>query len=122
MSCFKRTYQIYFGIDNKAQKAPDERNKNEIIGTNVEIKEEFKFYDYNSSATIGYLKEYFLSTFGKKYKYCKCLFSLYTKNSSVFFGPIKYKFLSNEHKKMLNEFNVTELYLIKTNALCDCEF
>ena len=103
--------------------APEgERNKNEIIGTNVEIKEEFKFYDYNSSATIGYLKEYFLSTFGKKYKYCKCLFSLYTKNSSVFFGPIKYKFLSNEHKKMLNEFNVTELYLIKTNALCDCEF
>ena len=102
--------------------APEEgKNKNEIAGSNVQIKEDFKFYDYNSSATIGYLKEYFLSTFGQKYKYCKCLFSLYTKNSSMF-GPDKYKFLSNDHKKRLNEYHVQEFYLIKTNALCDCEY
>ena len=102
--------------------APEEgKNKNEISGSNVQIKEDFKFYDYNSSATIGYLKEYFLSTFGQKYKYCKCLFSLYTKNSSMF-GPDKYKFLSNDHKKRLNEYDVQEFYLIKTNALCDCEY
>ena len=102
--------------------APEEgKNKNEIAGSNVQIKEYFKFYDYNSSATIGYLKEYFLSTFGQKYKYCKCLFSLYTKNSSMF-GPDKYKFLSNDHKKRLNEYDVQEFYLIKTNALCDCEY
>ena len=102
--------------------APEEgKNKNEIAGSNVQIKEDFKFYDYNSSATIGYLKEYFLSTFGQKYKYCKCLFSLYTKNSSMF-GPDKYKFLSNDHKKRLNEYDVQEFYLIKTNALCDCEY
>ena len=102
--------------------APEEgKNKNEIAGSNVQIKEDFKFYDYNSSATIGYLKEYFLSTFGQKYKYCKCLFSLYTKNSSIF-GPDKYKFLSNDHKKRLNEYDVQEFYLIKTNALCDCEY
>ena len=73
MSSTKRIYQIYFGIDNKAQMAPEEgKNKNETAGSNVQIKEYFKFYDYNSSATIGYLKEYFLSTFGQKYKYCKC--------------------------------------------------
>ena len=102
--------------------APEEgKNKNEIAGSNVQIKEYFKFYDYNSSATIGYLKEYFLSTYGQKYKYCKCLFSLYTKNSSMF-GPDKYKFLSNDHKKRLNEYDVQEFYLIKTNALCDCEY
>ena len=102
--------------------APEEgKNKNEIAGSNVQIKEDFKFYDYNSSATIGYLKEYFLSTFGQKYKYCKCLFSLYKKNSSMF-GPDKYKFLSNDHKKRLNEYDVQEFYLIKTNALCDCEY
>ena len=102
--------------------APEEgKNKNEIAGSNIQIKEDFKFYDYNSSATIGYLKEYFLSTFGQKYKYCKCLFSLYTKNSSMF-GPDKYKFLSNDHKKRLNEYDVQEFYLIKTNALCDCEY
>jgi len=122
MSSTKRIYQIYFAIDNKAQMAPEEgKNKNEIAGSNVQIKEDFKFYDYNSSATIGYLKEYFLSTFGQKYKYCKCLFSLYTKNSSMF-GPDKYKFLSNDHKKRLNEYHVQEFYLIKTNALCDCEY
>ena len=122
MSSNKRIYQIYFGIDNKAQIAPEEeRNKNEITGTNVQIKEDFKFYDYNSSATIGYLKEYFLTTFGQKYKYCKCSFSLYTKISSVF-SSTKYKFLSNEDKKKLSDFDAQEFYLIKTNALCDCEY
>ena len=38
------------------------------------------------------------------------------------FGPDKYKFLSNDHKKRLNEYDVQEFYLIKTNALCDCEY
>ena len=61
MSSNKKMYQIYFGIDNKAQMEPkNDKSKNEIAGSNIEIKEDFKFYDYDSNATIGYLKEYFL--------------------------------------------------------------
>ena len=99
----------------------NDHNQREIPINNVEIKEDFRFFDYNSTATIGYLKEYFLTTFGQKYHFCKCLFSLYQKISGVFVDG-KYQLLSNDHKKNLSEFGISEFYLIKTNANCDCEY
>ena len=113
----QKSYKIYFGEEPQTIGSnQSEQIKNEIPMNNVLIKEEFPFYDYNSSSTIDYLKEYFLTTFGQKYKICKCVVSVYYKKSK------SYVLLSIDDKKKLSEFKPDKLYVIKTNTLCKCEY
>ena len=113
----QKSYKIYFGEEPQTIGSnQSEQIKNEIPMNNVLIKEEFPFYDYNSSSTIDYLKEYFLTTFGQKYKICKCVISVYYKKSK------SYVLLSIDDKKKLSEFKPDKLYVIKTNTLCECEY
>jgi len=113
----QKSYKIYFGEEPQTIGSnQSEQIKNEIPMNNVLIKEEFPFYDYNSSSTIDYLKEYFLTTFGQKYKICKCVVSVYYKKSK------SYVLLSIDDKKKLSEFKPDKLYVIKTNTLCQCEY
>ena len=107
-----------FGIERVKQEGNQiQQNNGEIIqDNNVEIIENFEFYDYSSNSTIKYLKEYFLTTFGQKYKYCKCILDVYYLNKRV------YQILSKDESKKLSDFNnIKQFYLIKTNSLCDCE-
>jgi hypothetical protein len=120
----KKNYEINFGVEAKT---PEEDNnqqnkaKEEIVCNNVKIEGFFEFYDYNLNATIGYLKEFFLTTFGRKYPYCKCVLFVYYKISSKF-GHGNYHLLSDSDEKKLKEFNYNKLYLIKIDHLCDCEY
>ena len=118
-------YMVSFGIWNNTLKPPQNQQnevKREKISqipiNNVKIKEDFNFYDYDSNATIGYLKEYFLTTFGHKYdKCCKCLLSLYSvdrRNYTLL--------LDDDNTKKLSLYKYDKIFLIKVNALCDCEF
>ena len=120
METIAKTYKIKFGDEKrKSEGIPNNPNKDEIPINNVILVEEFPFYDYNSGSTIDYLKEYFLTTFGQKYKqykFCKCMLSVYFKKSK------NYEILSKETKKKLSQFKNDKLYLIRTNTLCDCEF
>ena len=117
MKSTQKTYKIQFGEEPEDlnQENINPEIKEEIPINIVEIKKEFNFYDYNSSSTIEYLKEYFLTTFGQKYNYCKCVLSVYKKGKN-------YQILSTDAKKKLSDFKQDKLYLIKTNILCDCEF
>ena len=102
---------IHFGIDRGEIK---EVNKIEGQDKSVEFLNCFKFYDYNNwNSNIGYLKEYFLITFGDRYSCCRCQLSVYHKLNN------KYKLLSPfEESKLMYD----ELYLIKIKKKCDCEF
>ena len=119
MTTTKKDYKVYFGINNSSQSA-ERNNQNSIPTANVTIVENFDFYDYNSGSTIEYLKEYFLTTFGRKYekyKICKCvLFVYYQENKRTFLS------LSNNEKKRLSEFDRNKLFLIKINDYCECEY
>ena len=116
----QKNYKIYFGNQKRTQEGnPNEQNIDEIPTSNVNCFEEFTFLDYNSSSTIEYLKEYFMTTFSQKYKkynFCKCVLSVYYKRSN------NYVLLSRDVKKKLSDFKYKELFIIKTNTLCDCEF
>ena len=115
-------YEITFGIEKSVQiEDQNKEQKEEILTNNVEKKETFDFYDYNSNATIGNLKEFFLTTFGQKYKFCKCLLFVYKRVSQII-GQNKYYLLSDDDKKKLNEFGTTNIYLIKNNIQCECEY
>ena len=120
MESIAKTYKIEFGDEKRTGEGiQNNPNKDEIQTNNVTLIEEFPFYDYNSNSTIDYLKEYFLTTFGqkyKKYKFCKCMLQVYFKKSK------KYEILSNDGKKKLSQFKQEKLYLIRTNTICDCEF
>ena len=119
-----KNYSIYFGIEKKAEGDNENQEikaKNEILENNVKNEGYFNFYDYYSNSTIGYLKEFFLTNFGKQFNFCQCLLSLYYKSNSTF-GQNKYHLLSDSDNKKLKEFNYDELYLIKVDALCDCEY
>ena len=118
-------YLVSFGIWNNTLKPPQNQQNDikkdkisQIPVNDVAIKEDFNFYDYGSNATIGYLKEYFLTTFGHKYdKCCKCLLSLYSverRNYTLL--------LNDDNTKKLSLHKNDKLFLIKVNALCDCEF
>ena len=115
----QKSYKIHFGDEKKTPREnPNEQFNEEIPTDNVNCFEEFTFLDYNSSSTIEYLKEYFLTTFSQKYKrynFCKCVLSVFYKKSN------KYFLLSRDVKKKLSDFKYKELFLIKTNTLCDCE-
>ena len=131
----KKMYSISFGVLLHTLKAPlkneirMEQNKKELNENkqekilqipinNVKIKEEFNFFDYDSTATIGFLNEYFLTSFGYKYdKCCKCILSLYNtdkKNYSLL--------LNDDNKTKLSKSKFDKLFLIKVNAYCDCEY
>ena len=117
MTTTKTSYNIYFGIEkNNTREGAQNQPKNEIPEKNIQILENFNFYDYNSEATIGYLKEFFLTTFGKKHKYCKCVLFVYNRNKP------NLRILNKEDNKKLSDFKYTDLYLIKTKAACDCEY
>ena len=120
MSTIKKSYNIYFGIDNIIG-GEQNQPKNEIPEKNIKIVENFNFYDYNSEATIGYLKEFFLTTFGQRHKYCKCVLFVYFKYKP-YFGDGRFIILNKEDNKKLSDFEYNELYLIKTKAVCDCEY
>ena len=103
MSSQKKIYIITFCVekDNK-NSFPNEENKSEIPSENVQIEGDFDFYDYFSGTTIEYLKEFFLTIFGKKYNYCKCMLSVFYRTSGVF-EQTKYHLLSNnENSKIFN--------------------
>ena len=107
------TYPIFFGIDISNN---NESNKTDIKVKDVEIKENFDFYDYNLEATGEYIKEFFLSIFGKKYPLCKCEISLFSKNNNV------YSELTAIDETKLSERNIENLYLIKNKEPCKCEY
>ena len=120
-----KMYMVSFGIWNNTLKPP-QNQQNEIKRekipqipiNNVKIEEDFNFYDYGSNATIGYLKEYFLTTFGHKYdKCCKCLLSLYSADRRNYT-----LLLDDDNTKKLSLYKYDKIFLIKVNALCDCEF
>ena len=113
MASSKTKYLISFGIDKC-------NNLNIInfsfIANNLEILEEFEFYDYNASSNIGNLKEFFLTTFGQKYQFCRCEISVYNKVNK------EYRRLSCNEESRLSQFNIERFYLIKTKNTCNCEF
>lgn len=117
-----KKYSITFGKEKKAQNAnPDEQNKSEILVNNVVLFEDFIVNDYNSNLTIGNIKEFFLENFAYKYKYCKCMLSLYYK-ISAYFGQNKFRLLSNNDSTKINEFKYDKLFLIRTKTKCNCEY
>ena len=117
-----KKYSISFGIEKTLQKNNSNgQNKEEILTNNVDLKEDFIINDYNSNLTIGYIKEYFLTTFGQKYKYCKCELNVYYK-ISAYFSQNKYHLLSDSDNDKLSGYNHNKLFLIKINKICDCEY
>jgi hypothetical protein len=116
MSTSKKLYQVSFAIQKET--ANQQNNNDNIPIDNIQIKENFDFFDFNTSATIGYLKEFFLTTFGQKYKFCKCVISLYYLDKKTC------RILSRNESKKINELNEKKykLFLIKTNNLCDCDY
>ena len=97
--------------------------KRHIVDLNQEIqfnedekKEEFKFFDYDSTQTIGNIKEYFLSNFGHKYKLCYCQLNLLRFISRNTLASIN----ENDSKK-LSRMNFNKLYLIRNKEECNCQ-
>ena len=122
----KKKYNISFGIEKTKIKRDSklvDLNLNEIIEDQVQLKEEnFRVYDYDCCMTIKYLKEYFLTTFGHKYKNCcTCVLFVYRYESSLFKKP-KYFLLSKIENEKISSFNIENLYIIKRNAMCECEY
>ena len=78
----KKQYTIYY----IKKRGSANINLNQQIQSNEEeIKEEFTFVDYYSTQTIRNLKEYFLSSFGHKYKSCYCqLYLLRKTNGNIY--------------------------------------
>ena len=108
-----KIYPISFGIDIRESHESNKR----VIGINdVKIKEKFDFYDYNLEATIEYLKEFFLTNFGKKYPSCKCEISLFYKNNN------EYSEVQGNDKTKLSNIITGNIYLIKTKDKCKCEY
>ena len=61
-----------------------------------------------------------MTTFGKKYPYCKCELFVYYK-SSLNNNKSEYHLLSDSDDIKLNIYGYNKLYLIKINSLCNCE-
>ena len=109
----KIKYQIFFGINKGNNNDP---NKEDILEKDLEIKENFEFNDYNLDSTKGNLKEYFLTTFGKKYPLCKCEISIFYKNKNV------YSPLSGNEDSKLSSLIIDKPYIIKIKNECHCEY
>ena len=123
MSFNKKVYHIYFGEEKKKQKEElFEANKNEFLNEDIQIiLEKIDFIDYNSTSTIGDLKLFFLTNFGEIYKCCKCKLFIYNKISTTFF-QYKFQLLQGEDYTKISKYNYTELYIIKWNVQCKCEY
>ena len=119
-----REYIINFGVE-KADPRENRELQNEpkdvISETNVNIEGNFEYKDYSSNSTIGNLKEYFLTTFGKKYHHCKCLLFLYYKTSQIF-SQDRYNLFTKEDDKKLIDLEYDTLNLIKINGNCNCKY
>ena len=112
----KKEYTIFYikkrGFENI--------NINQQIQSNgEEIKEIFTFNDYYSTQTIRNLKEYFLSSFGHKYKSCYCqLYLLRKTNGNIYNCSLTLINLNDSIK--LSRINLDNFYLISKKT-CDCE-
>ena len=122
MSSKRTNYDITFGIQRQAQRgAQNQKKVNEIPEKDVTIEGTFKFYDYNLNSNIGSLKEFFLTSFGEKYHYCKCvLFVFY--QVSVSFMSTSFRLLSDSDDTKLKDKPYDKLFLIKRNVECNCMF
>ena len=84
----------------------------------LNLKEEFSFYDYDSKQTIRNLKFYFFSIFGHKYNnICCCQLLLYYINPKLFASDL-IRFNGNE-TQLISGLD-KKLYLVKTNDDCNC--
>ena len=106
----KAKYKIYFGSGDG--EIP-EQNENALQWNDVKIENYFDYNVFKSKPTIKDLKEFFLTNFGEKNQYCKCQLSVLFKEDN------EYQLLSNDENTELNH---DELYLIKSNNECNCEF
>ena len=129
MTSKRINYQISFGIEKEAEMA-NKKIKEDIPSEDIKFEGNFDFFDYSSNSTIGNLKEYFLTTFGQKYAYCKCELYLY-RQISRHFNSTKYQLIttsdnSYEQEKLdkikLNKTGCEKLYLVKRNSECNCNF
>ena len=67
MSSKKQIFLVYIGIEKQLKNKEEvQKEKKEILAENFTIKEKFEFYDVNHNSNILYLKEFFLSNYGKK--------------------------------------------------------
>ena len=82
----------------------------------LELKEEFFFYDYDFKQTIKNLKIYFFSAFGHKYNCCYCQLSLYQINPKLFSSNLIYL---NKEETYLAQLD-TKLYLVFNSNICNC--
>ena len=112
---YKRQYSIYYCEKNNLQNINQRYEFNDR-----DIKEEFIYYDVNSTQTIRNLKEFFISIFGHIYnKPCICQLFLGRVEKNLF-GAHNLYILNQSDTKKLREINQTELYLIKNNNICNC--
>ena len=109
MASRKKEYTIHFCI----QKPESQISNNKLSIQNCQLKEEFTFTDYYSKKSTQSVKDYFLSFFGFKYKYCICQLILCKKEKE------EYIILKNKYLNELN--NLSELYLINTKNDCECQ-
>ena len=107
----KGKYSIFF---EKYREGKIEQDKTEISVDKVDIFENFDFYDYSIfNASIGNLKEYFLTNFSQKYPCCKCQISVYYKDDN------KYHLIKSDIMRLKDN---TELYIINIKSKCNCEY
>ena len=122
MEANKKTYQIYFCLEKKRENEPIENlilnEKNDIPEEDIQIKESYYFDDFKLNTTIEYLKRSFFSTtLSLKYKCCDCMLQVYYKTKKIF------RILSDVPDKKLSECgDYNDLYLIKLNSICNCEY
>ena len=108
-------YKIKFGKESLWNK---DDNKIQIPSENVQLFDEFDFIDYSLDSTIDYLKEYFLTNFGHKYRYCKCELYVFFKNEK----ENSYRRLTEVDTNKLKDFFYDELYLIRVTIPCRCKY
>ena len=111
----RKKYTIYFGNEKS-----NSNIFNEVLEEdNFSEKEKFIFFDYDSKQSIKDLKNFFLSSFGHKYKYCICMIDLFILKPGSFQN--KFSLVIDNELKKLNQLNIDVLYLIKRNRVCKCE-
>ena len=109
----KDKYLVFYG---KYRAGKNKQDLTEIPFDQVDIFENFEFYDYSFFDTcIGNLKEYFLTNFCQKYPCCKCQIAVYNKNPN----NNKYHLIQSEAIKLKGN---TELYIINIKPKCNCEY
>lgn len=122
MTSTNKKYLIYYIIDKKAERLSSPSLHNiKLSSDDIEVKEELKYYDYNSNSTLNSLKEYFLSFFGQRYDCCNCMLSLYKKTSTIL-GSDTYQSILNSDDTKLKQLHEDKFYLKKKNDICTCNY